>query len=162
MVCAWRQYLQSLQKLDEGILIIWVQRLERLTCSQRLARMGQHGLAQSCELAMMKIGRLIGRAPQLAGDELAVPRKKPRRAWRLVHIQCLSVGIVWPGADIVQLEVGEGRDIYHPIFSGLEAWVRQFFTRQIDSKHRGLARPQVPRWIKRIRLRKEPALLVEW
>ncbi len=73
MLGPWRQDLEDLQELDQGILLVFGQGLERPPLGQRFAVVGQHRLAQRGEQPVVKVGRFVGGAPEPLGEKTRLP-----------------------------------------------------------------------------------------
>src|SRR5207302_4290186 len=123
--------------------------------------MSQHSLTHRCELAMMEKRRLIGRAPQLFGEEHLVAGKEPQGATGLVHIERLTVRIVWAGADVMQFQVGERGHMNHAGGVGFQARRRQVVVREVHRQGRSFTRSKIARWIIWIWLRENPSSVIE-
>ena len=97
-------------------------------------------------LATSRGGRrgVVGGAPQLLGQELRGPSEEGWRADWFIHVERAPVRVAGPGGDVVQLEIGEGRDVHHAVLR-LEARPRQRAGRQVDAERGRVAGPQVSR-----------------
>ena len=135
---SWR-HLQRLEELDNGPLIVGAQVLKVCSGIQRFSGMGENRLPNRGELAMMEEGRFIGESPKFACDEFAVPGKEGVRTRRSLHVERLDVWIVRPGADVVQLQVGERGDPYYAICIGLQPGTGQRIASQIYFENRRFA-----------------------
>lgn len=106
-----RQHLERLQRFDHGVLLIATERAEPRGTAARFSSVRQHRFAQRSEHAVMEERRLIRDTPALACQESGIPREESRLAVRIVSAR----------GDVVQLEIGVGRNVHHAS-EGAEAW----------------------------------------
>src|SRR5439155_13031507 len=79
----WRQNLQGLQKFNQIVLQVRWQCVESQPLGQSLSVVRLDSFRGGCERRMMhERPALVVEAPQLASDELAVPRKECGRSDR--------------------------------------------------------------------------------
>ena len=94
---------------------------------QRLARVGQHGLAHGREQAVMKVRPLVGNAPQSVSEKPSVASHELWGSNRLIHVERLFRRLVFRIGDVVQLEVGVRRNAEDGriLVRRGEPWLRQ-------------------------------------
>ena len=63
-----------------------------------------------------------------------MPPKNPFGAGRVLHVERLGVGILRPGADVVQLQVGERRHVHHSVLVRLQPRLRQFVAGEVHAE----------------------------
>lgn len=62
------QDLEGLQELDDRVAVVFGEGLEGLGGGEGFAGVGEHGLAEGGEEAVMEVERLVGAAPEALGE----------------------------------------------------------------------------------------------
>src|SRR5262249_42176017 len=103
----------------------------------------------------------------VASEELAVTReelcgrKVQLRASGSLHVERLTIRIVWAAGDVVQLQVGKGRYEGHAVV-GAQPRKWQIAAIEVHDKGLGLAHSHMPERVVRVGLRVQPAFALDW
>jgi hypothetical protein len=88
--CAGRDKLECFQDLNHAVPVVRGKRLNRPALAKNFTGMRKNQFPHDCELAVVRVEPEIVNSPDLAGDELRVPREKTCRTCGLVLIGCFG------------------------------------------------------------------------
>ena len=96
--------------------------------------MGEDGFAHGGEFAVVHEGAGIGRAPELASDELGVALEEGGRTGGLILVERFGVGVRWARCDVVEFQVCERRNPDDAMRVGLEAGAGKIIAGEVNGE----------------------------